>query len=229
VVKYAKKEGDTVIAKVNGIDLYYEKAGQGRALVMVHGNGEDHSIFNEAAAELKKEFCVYTVDSRGHGRSTRVAPLHYRNMAADVLDFLEAYELQNVLLYGFSDGGIVGLLAAGMTERITGLAVSGANLSPRGVKSSLRLRIALENLLRPSPLLQLMLREPDIRDEELRRIRAKTLVLAGSGDLIRERETRHIAKTVPGAALRILPGEDHGSYIVHSEKIARILLAFGGE
>ena len=218
-----------MIANCGEVQLYYEKSGQGRPLVLVHGNGEDHSIFNEAAALLRERFTCYALDSRGHGRSSRGVPLHYRAMAADLCAFLEALDLRDVLLYGFSDGGIVGLLAAGMTERITGLAVSGANLSPRGVKSSLRLRIALENLLRPSPLLQLMLREPDIRDEELRRIRAKTLVLAGSGDLIRERETRHIAKTVPGAALRILPGEDHGSYIVHSEKIAGILLAFGGE
>ncbi len=218
-----------MIANCGEVQLYYEKSGQGRPLVLVHGNGEDHSIFNEAVALLRERFTCYALDSRGHGRSSRGVPLHYRAMAADLCAFLEALDLRDVLLYGFSDGGIVGLLAAGMTERITGLAVSGANLSPRGVKSSLRLRIALENLLRPSPLLQLMLREPDIRDEELRRIRAKTLVLAGSGDLIRERETRHIAKTVPGAALRILPGEDHGSYIVHSEKIARILLAFGGE
>lgn len=218
-----------MIANCGEVQLYYEKSGQGRPLVLVHGNGEDHSIFNEAVALLRERFTCYALDSRGHGRSSRGVPLHYRAMAADLCAFLEALDLRDVLLYGFSDGGIVGLLAAGMTERITGLAVSGANLSPRGVKSSLRLRIALENLLRPSPLLQLMLREPDIRDEELRRIRAKTLVLAGSGDLIRERETRHIAKTVPGAALRILPGEDHGSYIVHSEKIAGILLAFGGE
>lgn len=218
-----------MIANCGEVQLYYEKSGQGRPLVLVHGNGEDHSIFNEAAALLRERFTCYALDSRGHGRSSRGVPLHYRAMAADLCAFLEALDLRDVLLYGFSDGGIVGLLAAGMTERITGLVVSGANLSPRGVKSSLRLRIALENLLRPSPLLQLMLREPDIRDEELRRIRAKTLVLAGSEDLIRERETRHIAKTVPGAALRILPGEDHGSYIVHSEKIARILLAFGGE
>ncbi len=218
-----------MIANCGEVQLYYEKSGRGRPLVLVHGNGEDHSIFNEAVALLRERFTCYALDSRGHGRSSRDLPLHYRAMAADVCAFLEALELRDVLFYGFSDGGIVGLLAAGMTERITGLAVSGANLSPRGVKESLRLRIALENLLRPNPLLQLMLREPDISDEELRRIRAKTLVLAGSGDLIRERETRHIAETVPGASLRILPGEDHGSYIVHSEKIARILLAFGGE
>ena len=63
-----------MIAKVNGVELYYEKTGAGRPLLMVHGNGEDHSIFNEAVKELKRDFCCYTVDSRGHGRSSRCRP-----------------------------------------------------------------------------------------------------------------------------------------------------------
>ena len=50
-----------------------------------------------------------------------------------------------------------------------------------------------------------------------------TLVLAGSKDLIRESETRLIAESIPGARLRILKGEKHGSYIVHSTKIAAII------
>ena len=52
-----------MIAKVNGVELYYEKTGQGRPLLLVHGNSEDHSIFNEAAAVLREDFCVYAVDS----------------------------------------------------------------------------------------------------------------------------------------------------------------------
>ena len=45
-------------------------------------------------------------------------------------------------------------------------------------------------------------------------------------DIIRKRDTRCIASSIPGAKLLILPGEDHGSYIHHSEKIARIILDF---
>ena len=215
-----------MIAKVNGIDLYYEKAGQGRALVMVHGNGEDHSIFNEAAAELKKEFCVYTVDSRGHGRSSRVPTLHYEDMADDMIAFLEALDLRNVVFYGFSDGGIVGLIAASRCDRIRTLIVSGANLSPKGVRRIVRLSIWGMNKLRPDDKLALMLREPQITDSQLRAIRAETLVLAGSADLILLEETKHIAALIPDAQLQILQGEDHGSYIVHSSKIAEIIRDF---
>lgn len=215
-----------MIAKVNGVEIYYEKAGQGRALVMVHGNGEDHSIFNEAVEVLKKDFCVYTVDSRSHGRSSRVPTLHYEDMADDMIAFLEALDLHNVVFYGFSDGGVVGLIAASRCDRIKTLIVSGANLSPRGVSRKLRLMIWSMNKIRPDDKLALMLREPQITDSQLRAIRAETLVLAGSGDLILLEETEHIAATVPDAELQILQGEDHGSYIMHSRKIADIIRDF---
>ena len=41
---------------VNGIQLYYEKTGHGRPLIMVHGNSEDHTIFKEAVEVLKEHF-----------------------------------------------------------------------------------------------------------------------------------------------------------------------------
>ena len=215
-----------MIAKVNGVELYYEKTGAGRPLLMVHGNGEDHSIFNEAVKELKRDFCCYTVDSRGHGRSSRVPTLHYENMADDMIAFMEALNLRDAVFYGFSDGGVVGLIAASRCARITTLIVSGANLSPKGVARKIRLSIWAWNLLKPDDKLALMLREPQISEDTLRAIRAETLVLAGSGDLILPEETRRIAAGIPGAKLQIVQGEDHGSYIVHSEKIADLILDF---
>ena len=215
-----------MIAHVNGVELYFEKTGSGRPLLMLHGNGEDHTIFREAAAKLSQRYTCYVLDSRGHGRSTRVAPLHYRDMAADVLDFLEAYELQNVLLYGFSDGGIVALMAAARSHRVGTLVVSGANLTPKGVRADIGLMIRAMALVKKDPKLELMAREPDMDEAELRHIAARTLVLAGSKDLIREKETLRIAAAIPDAKLQILEGEDHGSYIVHSEKIADLILDF---
>ena len=35
--------------KANGIDIFYEKIGQGEPLILLHGNGESHEIFEEAA------------------------------------------------------------------------------------------------------------------------------------------------------------------------------------
>ena len=208
---------------VNGIDLYLEMKGKGRPLVMVHGNGEDHTIFDEAVDILEADFLCVCPDSRGHGQSERVREFHYGDMAEDMVCLLEELDLRDVVFYGFSDGGIVGLLAASRCPRITTLIVSGANVTPKGVRTRVRTMFRLSYLMKKDPLVRLMLEEPWITDEVLAEIRARTLVLAGSRDMIRETETRHIAETIPGAELRILDGEDHGSYIVHSGKIAGII------
>ena len=55
------------------------------------------------------------------------------------------------------------------------------------------------------------------------KIKAKTLVLAGEKDLVVKEETLAIAAGIPDATLRILPGEDHGSYIIHSVAIAQLI------
>ena len=99
-------------AFVNGIRLFYEQTGEGRPLVMLHGNGEDHTIFDEAVEVLSNRFTCYAIDSQGHGQSDEVDELHYADMASDLLAFLEELDLRDVVLCGYSDGGIVALLAA---------------------------------------------------------------------------------------------------------------------
>lgn len=216
-------------ASVNGVDIYYEVTGSGRPLIMVHGNGEDHTVFDEAANVLKDRFTCYLVDSRGHGRSSPVKAFHYEDMASDMVSLMEKLDLWDVVFYGFSDGGIVGLLAAASSDRITSLIISGANISVKGVKFRWRLLFRIMYLFKKDPLLELMIREPDISDEVLGRISARCLVLAGSKDMIVEKETRHIASAISGAELRILDGEDHGSYIIHRERIGEIIRDFAAE
>ena len=214
-----------MLIEVNGTRLHYEKRGEGRPLILLHGNGEDHTIFQQALLLLEKRFCCYAVDSRCHGQSWGGA-LHYSEIAEDMLCFMEQLDLRDVIFYGFSDGGIVGLLAAPQTDRISTLIVSGANLTPMGIKLWERLKMRVGYLFRKDPKLALMLNEPYISDDILARIRADTLVLAGDSDVIYEEETRHIADAIPGAELQIREDEDHGSYIVHSEKIAKLIIDY---
>ena len=63
-------------------------------------------------------------------------------------------------------------------------------------------------------------------EKELSGMRIPGLVTAGSRDMIRRRETEKIARALPDGRMRILKGEDHGSYIVHQTKIAEILREF---
>ena len=68
-----------------------------------------------------------------------------------------------------------------------------------------------------------MLTEPSITRSQLKNIRAKTLVLAGSRDLVKESQTKEIARQIPRARLRILKGESHESYVVHNLSLAAII------
>lgn len=214
-------------ANVNGLEIYYETVGSGEPLFMIHGNGEDHTIFAEAAERLKGTFTCYLIDSRGHGQSSNVDSLAYEAMADDMIALAAANGLETIHVYGFSDGGIVGLIMASKKPALVDrLIVSGANTHPRGVANSFYYRIKWDYFWKRDPKLGLMLTQPNIPDEDLQKITAKTLVLAGDKDLIKEAHTRNIAAQIPGATLRILPGEDHGSYIVHNTKIAELILEF---
>ena len=216
--------------QVNDINLYYEKAGQGPPLLLLHGNGESRRIFRGAMERLGERFTVYAIDSRGHGKSSRVKELHYADMAEDVARFIEALGLEKPMLYGFSDGGIIGLLLAMKYPGLLGrLAASGANMNPQSLsKGFLRFAKAMYFITR-SCKWKLMLTEPDISFEALARIVTPTLVLGGGRDIVEEAHTRAIAGAIPGARLRILPGENHGSYVINSPKLYDIVAPFFGE
>lgn len=210
---------------VNSVELHYEKTGFGPPLIMLHGNGETHKIFDKAAPLLAERFTVYCIDTRGHGRSSPVSEYHYVDMAEDIRCFIEALKLPSPVLYGFSDGGILGLLLAsrypGLLSR---LIVSGASLNPDSTVNGWKRFFSAIYKLSKDPKMKLMLEEPNISAEMLGRIEIPVTVLAGSRDMIIERHTRAIAGGIKNSVLHILPGEGHGSYIVHKEKIAELIL-----
>ncbi len=211
--------------KVNGIDIFYEKMGQGEPLILLHGNGETHEIFAEAAEKLAQKYTVYLPDTRGHGRSGKVAEYHYEDMARDVYCFIKVMGLEHPTVYGFSDGGITGLLlAARYPGLLKKLVVSGVNARPEDIKRPVLWMMKLSYALRRKPLVKLMLTEPNITDEQLAAIDVPVEVTAGSRDLIKQSAMLNICRKIPNATFTLFEGEDHGSYIVHSTKIADHLL-----
>lgn len=207
-------------AIVNGLKLFYHKEGSGRPVILLHGNGEDHTIFDVAIKDLARSYTVYALDSRAHGKSDPVPTLTYREMAEDVAAFIRQQGLEKPALVGFSDGGVVALLVALRWPDLPGrLVVAGANMTPTGIKQPWRTLMRVQNRISPDPKLELMLTQPHLAGWQLTGITAPTLVLAGEKDLIDEGQTRRIARSIPGAKLLILPGETHSSYVVHSDKL----------
>ncbi len=89
------------------IELYYEDRGTGKPVVLVHGwplNGG--SWERQSAALLAADYRVITYDRRGFGRSS--APnegYDYNTLAGDTYKLIEALDLQDAALFGFSMGG----------------------------------------------------------------------------------------------------------------------------
>ena len=214
--------------QVNGVTLHYAVYGEGMPIILIHGNGEDHSIFHVEIEQLTAAgYKVYAPDSRGQGANQPINEYHYADMAEDMYAFIQRMGLRKPALYGFSDGGIIGLLLEIRHPGTLGaLAVSGTNLSPAGLIPSFLEEYSAINQEQPNPLVTLMLTEPQIDPEALKSIRIPVLVTAGEHDLILRSETEKIAKAIAGAEMVIVPGEDHGSYIIGSEKMGKLLIAF---
>ena len=213
-----------MFVQLNSIKMYYKRYGSGRPLILLHGNGEDHTIFREVIKPLSKNFTLYLPDARGHGRSSGTEEFHYMDMASDMVQFIKKLRIESPAFYGFSDGGIVGLLLASKRPGLLShLIISGANINPEGLKAELRIPLKISYFWSRDPKVKLMLTEPHISRSQLRAIRAKTLVLAGGRDLVKESQTREIARLIPRARLRILKGESHESYVVHNKALATII------
>ena len=84
---------------VNGSELFYEVTGQGRTMILVHGNGEDHHIFDQLVEVLKEYYTCYCIDSRGHGESSKVEKYSYQTMAEDIMEYIMALVMEELLGY----------------------------------------------------------------------------------------------------------------------------------
>ena len=215
-------------AEVNGLTLHYAKVGHGRPVILLHGNGEDHHLFETQIRQLSEAgYCVYALDSRGHGANEPLTEYHFDDMAEDVLAFIQAQRLNKPALFGHSDGGIISLLLELRHPGTLGvMAISGTNLSPDGISAAFIEEFSQRNQKTPDPLVTLMLTEPHIDPLLLQTIRIPVLVTAGENDLILREETDRIAAALPNATKAIVPGADHGSYIINSEIMGKLLISF---
>lgn len=108
---------------------YYEGAKNGPTLVLIHGFASSKEVWLSLAEDLGADFHLLIPDLPGWGESTRLAGANYDIEAqAERLDsFLQALDVQQVVLVGHSMGGaIVGVQAAERPQRVARLALIGS-------------------------------------------------------------------------------------------------------
>jgi pimeloyl-ACP methyl ester carboxylesterase len=117
----------------DGVELAYERHGEGPAVVMVHGFGssrmQNWKSTGWYGGLTAAGFSIVAMDCRGHGESGKphdeTAYGHDR-MAEDVLGVMQACDLADALVLGYSMGGFIGLrLLAAHPGRVRKLAIAG--------------------------------------------------------------------------------------------------------
>jgi pimeloyl-ACP methyl ester carboxylesterase len=223
-------ESYTDVAEVNGVSLFYAAEGAGKPVILLHGNGGSHNDLETTHRALAQAgYMVYALDSRGQGANGRLDEYHYKDMAADVYEFIRLKGLEKPAVFGFSDGGIIALQLEVMYPGTLGAIITGgANIF---VEGALIPEFAESFLAQPStePLVIMLQTEPNMTVEDMKTIKTPSLIMSGEHDLIKADHTRLIGENIQDACVKIIPGEDHGSYICNSPKLAPLILDFFNE
>lgn len=221
-------------ASVNGLRMYYEIEGAGRPLVLLHGGVCTIEVcLGKVRAPLAKTWKTIAIEQQGHGRTADIdRPLSYDQMAEDTAALLRKLKVRNADFFGYSMGGGIALrIALRHPDLVRKVVVFGTPYSNDGLIPGLMENfktLKAEDIPRqfrdayaktaPDPkqwpalvakIKNLLLEAKDLRPEELRSIKAPTLVMIGDADLVRPEHAVEMFRLLPHGQLAVLPASDH--------------------
>ena len=222
---------------VNGIKMYYEIYGQGKPLVLIHGGGSTiQTTFEKVIPLLAKNRKVIAVELQAHGRtSDRNSDLSFEQDADDIAKLLKNLNITKADFFGFSNGGTTTLQIAIRHPEIVDKIILGSALAKRnGVPEWFwdfmkqarlenmpgQLKVAYKQVAPDTNGLQIMhdrdakrmVNFKDIPDEQIKTIKAPTLIIIGDKDVITPEHAIELHRQIANSELAIFPG-GHGEYI----------------
>jgi 3-oxoadipate enol-lactonase len=120
-------------SSASGVDIYYEVAGEGPAMVLLHAIPFDNTLWLYQMAHFSTWFRVIAIDLRGFGRSSKVtAEYTLVDMARDVLGVLDVEHADRAVVMGCSVGSKIALQLGGMhPDRFSDDVQVGGNSGPQ--------------------------------------------------------------------------------------------------
>ena len=121
-------ESRSGMAEVREPRLYYETAGKGEAVVLIHGGGLDSRMWDRQFEAFSRSYRAVRYDVRGFGRSDLPdKPYSDHGDLGQILDFLK---IDRAHLVGLSMGGRIAIdFTLAHPERIRSLVLAGPGLS----------------------------------------------------------------------------------------------------
>ncbi len=213
--------------KLTNVKINYEIIGNGRPLILIHGNQEDLHIFDCLVKTLKDTYQIYAIDSRNHGQSSKHINVSYDAMTEDLYEFINKLHINKPSILGFSDGGVIALkLAIKAPNLVDKMILCGTNYHYKGLDKKTYKAILKSYKKTFNPLVKLMLEEPKISKKTIKKIDVKTLIVVGQHDVIKSRHTQKLHHMIKKSELLILEHKTHDNYIVGKDDLASIIKKF---
>ena len=245
-------EATTGYLEIEGGRLYYERAGDGFPVVLLHPNLWDSRIWDPQFEEFARHHDVVRYDIRGYGRSD--LPVRAYSDMRDLRYLLGEHGIGRCALVGCAIGAQLAIdLAIAQPDVVDAIvAVSpgltghawgddGVHALVEEIDRSLRignlegamdLELAVWAPLRTDPaadekIRNIAMETPPSAVPHLGEIRAATLIVIGDRDI---GEIHHIADElaggIPGASKRVIAEADHLVNVRKPEKFNRLVLDF---
>ncbi len=88
--------------------MNYLKSGRGHPVVLIHGMGSDHTVWEGLVPLLRDNYETIAVDLRGHGHSSKtIGPYSIELFAEDIYLFLQSQNIDQAHFIGHSMGGVI--------------------------------------------------------------------------------------------------------------------------
>lgn len=116
------------VVSANGAELFYETLGRGEPLLMLHGNGLDHTYLRPWHDPLAEHVQLIYYDQRWNGRSERIGPSDHMTMHDDAIALLDHLGIERASVFGHSYGSWLAQgLAARFPDRVNRLILCGTS------------------------------------------------------------------------------------------------------
>lgn len=119
---------------INGVKIVYEESGNpmGKAVILLHGWGCDHTTVRSIAKCMEPELKVFSLDLPGHGESDEPHEVWGTDdFARLVVEFIRQQTIKDPILIGHSFGGRTSLAVASMFPIRKMILVDSAGLTPK--------------------------------------------------------------------------------------------------
>ncbi|MBM4389411.1 MAG: alpha/beta fold hydrolase, partial [Deltaproteobacteria bacterium] len=135
--------------KLRDVDLYYEVAGSGDPLLLLHGFPLNSKMWKGQVKALSRFYKVITPDLRGHGKSAAPdSPITMDMMADDMLSLLNGLKIRKCAVAGLSMGGYAAFrMYEKAKERFSCLILSDTRAEPDSAEGREK-RLSLINTIK---------------------------------------------------------------------------------